>query len=245
MIKPDLNPILFDYSVWQRITSYGDVGINLPMAIALAVWLLFAKNWRAALAWWLYFCGVMGIVVASKLAFMGWGIGIQVWDFTGFSGHSMRACALFPVAFYMLPPDNKPQWRNCAAVLGVIFGGFVSWSRIVVGAHSISEIVLGAMLGFLTVALFLQYLSKFSQPKVPIWLMAATFAAFAFIPHKNSAPTQSWLIAVAMKISGHDRPFERYCWCYSPYPWQMWPPKPIYPISTPKAAEADLFYTKP
>jgi len=44
--------------------------------------------------------GITGAIVsASKLAFMGWGIGIRELDFTGFSGHSALFAAFWPI-FY-------------------------------------------------------------------------------------------------------------------------------------------------
>ena len=44
--------------------------------------------------------GITGTVVCiSKLAFMGWGIGIREIDFTGFSGHTALSTA-FGQSFY-------------------------------------------------------------------------------------------------------------------------------------------------
>ncbi|MFC6518687.1 hypothetical protein ACFQAT_01865 [Undibacterium arcticum] len=83
----------------MKITSVGGITVMAPAAIAITVWLVVERSWRVALWWCLLFAAGMGLVVATKIAFIGWGIGIRSLDFTGFSGHSMRATAVIPVLF--------------------------------------------------------------------------------------------------------------------------------------------------
>src|SRR5690606_16724813 len=84
------------------ITFMGDSIVTLPIAAAIAIWLLAAGAWRAALAWCVMFGTSLTLVAATKIAFIGWGIGIPGLDFTGISGHAMRACAVLPVAAFLL-----------------------------------------------------------------------------------------------------------------------------------------------
>lgn len=67
---------------------FGDSTVLLPSAAALFIVLMLRKTSRL-LAWqWSLLFGITGaIVCASKLAFMGWGLGIRELDYTGFSGH--------------------------------------------------------------------------------------------------------------------------------------------------------------
>lgn len=67
---------------------FGDSTVLLPSASALFIVLMLRKTSRL-LAWqWSLLFGITGaIVCASKLAFMGWGLGIRELDYTGFSGH--------------------------------------------------------------------------------------------------------------------------------------------------------------
>lgn len=219
---------------WQQITAYADIGILMPAAIALTVWLLAAKNWRAALCWLAVFIVGMGITGVSKLAFIGWGWGVESYDFTGFSGHAMRAAAIFPVALYLLPWPAARAWRVAAVVFGLLLGALIAYSRLMVGAHSVSESVTGALLGSACAGVFLYYVWG-QKIQVPIWLIALCLAFFALTPSKHSTPTHSWLIGVAMQISGHDRPFLRECWCFPPEPWitpgnpDGWRKQPPYP----------------
>lgn len=72
---------------WQLISFFGDSTVLLPSAAALFIVLMLRKTSRL-LAWqWSLLFGITGaIVCASKLAFMGWGLGIRELDYTGFSG---------------------------------------------------------------------------------------------------------------------------------------------------------------
>lgn len=79
---------------WQLISFFGDSTVLLPSAAALFIVLMLRKTSRL-LAWqWSLLFGITGaIVCASKLAFMGWGLGIRELDYTGFSGHSALSAA--------------------------------------------------------------------------------------------------------------------------------------------------------
>ena len=84
-------------AAWPVVTHLGSAGLMLPVA-ALTTLGLWLAGRRAAVAVWLAALGAgAALVLASKLAFMGWGIGSVALDFTGISGHSMLATAILPV----------------------------------------------------------------------------------------------------------------------------------------------------
>ncbi len=81
---------------------FGDSTVLLPSAAALFIVLMLRKTSRL-LAWqWSLLFGITGaIVCASKLAFMGWGLGIRELDYTGFSGHSALSAAFWPIFLWL------------------------------------------------------------------------------------------------------------------------------------------------
>src|SRR4051794_7334239 len=87
---------------WTDLTRFGDVTITTLLATAIAAWLFAEDEKRLALWWTLLYGGAMGVVIATKMAFIGWGIGIRALDFAGFSGHAMRAAAVMPVLCYLI-----------------------------------------------------------------------------------------------------------------------------------------------
>nr|BAT24421.1 acid phosphatase homologue [Klebsiella sp. 370] len=95
---------------WQLISFFGDSTVLLPSAAALFIVLMLRKTSRL-LAWqWSLLFGITGaIVCASKLAFMGWGLGIRELDYTGFSGHSALSAAFWPIFLWLLSADESPN----------------------------------------------------------------------------------------------------------------------------------------
>ncbi|WP_204303170.1 phosphatase PAP2 family protein [Stenotrophomonas maltophilia] len=131
--------------VWRSLSALGDSRWLLPMALALLITLPRAD---ARLKWrWLAAIAVTaGVTLASKLAFMGWGIGIKSVHFTGFSGHAAMSSAIYPVVGVLLAgPDSRA--RSFGLVIGVLLATAIAWSRIPLHAHSLSEVIAGLMLG--------------------------------------------------------------------------------------------------
>ncbi|MDP9108232.1 MAG: membrane-associated phospholipid phosphatase, partial [Pseudomonadota bacterium] len=102
-----------------------------PAALAILAWLLAGRLWRLAATWIMLFGVGMLLVVASKIAFIGWGIGSQSLDFTGLSGHAMRACAVMPVLAYLIAQGGAQRaWRIGGIVTGICAGVLISVSRV-------------------------------------------------------------------------------------------------------------------
>lgn len=135
---------------------FGDSTVLLPSAAALFIVLMLRKTSRL-LAWqWSLLFGITGaIVCASKLAFMGWGLGIRKLDYTGFSGHSALSAAFWPIFLWLLSARFSAGWQKAAVATGYILAAVVGYSRLVIHAHSVSEVIAGLLLGAAGSALFL------------------------------------------------------------------------------------------
>ncbi|STT05171.1 acid phosphatase [Klebsiella michiganensis] len=133
---------------WQVVTFFGDSTVLLPSAAVLFI-VLFLRKDSKQLAWhWALLFGITGaIVCASKLAFMGWGIGIRELDFTGFSGHTALSSAFWPILLWLLCARATPALRFTAVIVGYALAGLVGYSRLMVHAHSTSEVIAGLLLG--------------------------------------------------------------------------------------------------
>ena len=132
---------------WNGISFAADMSLMGPAGVAIALWLLVSRQWRLVFSWSLWYGSGLALVVLSKLAFMSWGVGSSSLDFTGFSGHAMRAGAVFPVLLYVLLQQADRGWRHAGVIAGVAFAVLVAISRVVVHAHSVSEAVSGCVLG--------------------------------------------------------------------------------------------------
>jgi len=204
---PDFHP-----HVWYSITSLGGAGLTLPLAIAIALWLALGYSWRMAAGWLLLLGAAIGVVTITKLAFLGWGVGVRELDFTGLSGHAVLSTAVYPVALFLMLLPARPAFRLIGVVLGVAAGITVGLSRVVLDAHSPSEAIMGCIVGAITALMFIRWSwdaepGRLSAVPVAVSLMMLTVAL-----HDVHLPTQRWVTHIALKVSGHERPYIRARW---------------------------------
>jgi membrane-associated phospholipid phosphatase len=192
---------------WTYFTKLADTNVMMPLAFLLAAWLAWLHRWREAALWLTLFCGALGIVAATKIAYIGWGIGIASLDFAGVSGHAMRASALAPVFGYLAL--QKRTRAAIAAVLmgGVAFGILIAVSRLVLHQHSLSEVVSGVLLGSTAGFAFLlltgtQRILHWNIAVVALCLFIAISGVMA-----RPAPTGRWIEQIALYLSGRDQPY--------------------------------------
>ena len=198
---------------WNAVSFTADMSVLGPAGVAIAVWLLVSRQWRLVLGWSLWYGGGMLLVVLSKLAFIGWGLGSAEFDFTGFSGHAMRAGAVFPVLMYVVLQRAPRSWRLAGVLFGVAYAVLVAISRVVVHAHSVSEAVSGCVLGLAMAFGFMWQARGAVNFAVSHALALASLALMVLITFKaEPMPTEDWLQKIALRLSGHERIFSRADW---------------------------------
>lgn len=198
---------------WNSISFTADMAVMGPAGVAIALWLLVSRQWRLVFSWSLWYGGGLLVVAISKLAFIGWGMGSSALDFTGFSGHAMRAGAVFPVFMYVLLQRADGRWRHAGIALGVAYAVLVAIARVLSHAHSVSEAVSGCLLGLAMGAGFIWSARGAVDIAVSRALVLASLAVMAVLSFKaEPVPTELWLHKIAMRLSGHERVFSRADW---------------------------------
>lgn len=195
--------------LWHPITFLGDSIVTMPVAAALAVWLVTAGAWRMALTWCALFGSGLFLVLATKVAFIGWGLGIPELDFTGISGHAMRACAVYPAVAAVLLTHVRAPLRLAGVLAACALALLVSISRLVLHYHSPSEVVAGIGLGMLLATAFVRQFEGEPRLQLQRWVIGLTMLGLIPSAYAQPAPTQQWVTSVALYLSGHDRPYVR------------------------------------
>ncbi|MGO4306611.1 phosphatase PAP2 family protein [Cupriavidus sp. RAF12] len=199
-------------SRWQLISFFGESAFLLPCAVFLYGWLRWRGASDPARHWLLAFSVTALVVLASKLAFLGWGIGSAAINFTGFSGHAMMAASILPVLLYLATPAGHPRLGWLAAAAGVLVALAVGASRLMLHAHSMSEVLSGLALGF---CVSLPFISRREMPRGPLTMLVASLvlATILVLPVSGLAGvTHQWVQELAVFLSGRDRPFQRGEW---------------------------------
>jgi membrane-associated phospholipid phosphatase len=204
-------------SLWITITALGSVGVMAPAALAAGAWLVVGYRWKYAFAWLGLLGMASGLVALTKIAFLGWGIGVRQLDFTGVSGHALMATATLPVVMFVALLPARGAIRALGVALGLVVGVLVGVSRVVLDAHSVSEVVAGCSLGVL-VALSFVYIAWRAEPgKLSPTPVAASLAVIVVALHGVPVPTQRWITDIALGLSGHERPYVRARWKVNHY----------------------------
>lgn len=192
---------------WPWITRFGESGILLPTATVIALWLaLSARSVRPALAWVVPLSAAVLITTASKVAFLGFGVGIEALDFTGFSGHAMFAAAVYPMVAYMVTRGNSVQWQRVTLLLAYLAAGVVMVSRWEVGDHSMPEAVAGFALGAWASVAALRGLAGAPVAVVPGALAIGMSTWLVVAPLGPTPPVDSHQLVTRLALYLADRP---------------------------------------
>lgn len=197
-------------SFWPTITEFGNSTWLLPAALVLALWLLSARAWRLAALWSLCFGTAVLLVLASKLAFLGWGLGLAALDFTGISGHAMVATSVCTMAAWLATASRSRSTRWLAIGGGLALGGLVGLSRLVLQVHSVAEVVAGCALGALAAGLPIA--SAWASPPrlAQRWLPLALAGLVVVLPQTvRPAPAHGVVMEMALQASGRLQVYSR------------------------------------
>lgn len=194
-------------AAWPLITALGDSLLLLPLLAVLA--LAGAHDWRAVVRWGVAVACTAGLVLLSKIAFLGWGLGWPALDFTGFSGHAAMAAVVYPVALHAQGKHTAPAWRRIAALLGLLLAALVAVSRLALHAHSLSEVLAGWLLGAVA-SVWVLWPGR-ATPKVAGWALWLGLALGLSVLRWAPAQWRSHHLVeqLALMVSGREHPHTR------------------------------------
>jgi membrane-associated phospholipid phosphatase len=197
-------------SFWMVVTRFGEAQILLPALLTVALWLALRSNASHTAARWLMLvAAAAAITTVTKVAFLGFGIGVAALDFTGISGHAMFATAALPLIAHAVSVGHSDAWRRRALAATYAFALVIAVSRVVIGVHSPSEVVAGCALGALASGAALAGVGAPQRP-VPKTLLVALFTWLLAGPAgAPPSPTHGWVVRLSLAVSGRSEPYTR------------------------------------
>ncbi len=196
---------------WLFLTRWGNSLLLLPTASCIGVGLWLDGDRPIAWRWAAWFGGAVLLVLATKVAFLGWGIGIRALDFTGISGHSTLAAAVLPMLAWWLTQERDDASRLRAVAIAVGFAAAVGVSRIWLSTHSGAEVAAGLALGFAV--------AWRTIPRVPLvdprgqlrWIVLVVLLAVGTVSRVGESDDAHGIVtAIAMRLSGHADVYHRW-----------------------------------
>lgn len=196
---------------WALLTRLGEAQILLPaMALAL-VWLARQPGGKPlALAWLLATAVAATITTISKVLFLGYAIGYAPLNLAGFSGHAMFAASVIPLLVRLAVGPQSADSRRRVLIFGYLLALAVAVSRVKVGAHSVSEVIIGYSLGTAASATALRA-GHWPALKLARWMPIALLAwAVAAVGGAPASRTHDAVTRLSLALSGRPKAYQRW-----------------------------------
>ena len=196
---------------WTLLSRLGEAQIVLPSALLAALVLLRNVETRRLAVWWMVSLGgAIALTTVTKIAFIGWGVGYAALDFTGISGHAVFASAVYPLLFGTLLVPRAPRGgRGVVIGAGFLLALLIGISRVIIGVHSVSEVVAGLLLGGGVSALMLGVLRLPRVATSPIFPVALVLFVALMPIHAPASVTHSAVTHLSLLLSGKKVPHTR------------------------------------
>ncbi len=184
------------------LVRLGDLSLTLPVAVAMSAGLLAARAWRVAFWWSLLFTLGIGLVGASKIAFMSWGAGLPAVGFKAISGHATGVTAVFPTLFYLLLHGRPERLRGAGTGAGLLLGLVVGVLLVACREHTAAEVLVGCSMGALISYGGIRMASHMAPPLPLHGLAMGALVFLAATWLMDSAHVGYWMIKAARLLSG-------------------------------------------
>lgn len=166
------------------VTELGDGRVVLPVVLAVLLWLMILRAWRAA-AYWLGALGVAGGLTLALKAGLKFPRPAQLYEgasaFAFPSAHVVMSTVVFGFLGILIARGTQSVWR-WGAVGGIVLLIFlIALSRLYLGAHWLSDVIGGLAFGVIWLALSGIAYTHHLAPRVPAFGLASVALAALLI----------------------------------------------------------------
>jgi membrane-associated phospholipid phosphatase len=178
----------------RYLTDFADQAVILPVVLAVAI-ALAAQGWRrGALTWLLVVGATFFATLMFKLMFLSCSPIFGPMDVHSPSGHVAAATVVSGGLAAML--TRRRHSILPAALLAAIVIGM---SRLVLGMHSLPEVVIGALVGLAGAAALMRFAGQ--PPRLKIAPLVAVVVVVAMIFHGFHLPAEAAIRHTALRAA--------------------------------------------
>jgi len=181
----------------------GDLRLTLASAAAIAAWLVATHARRAAARWICAFGVALGLVTASKIAYLAWGTALPSFRFKALSGHATGFAATCLVLAWLATWRRGPALRNGALFAATILSLAVATSLVQAGEHTAAEAAGGWVVGSTAALVTIRRLDREDiecDGSAPAWSLLVFGVCIVLT---GRIPANAWLVGTALVLSGH------------------------------------------
>jgi membrane-associated phospholipid phosphatase len=190
------------FSFFTFVTGFGDQGVILPFAAAVAIALAASGARHEAMIW----CGAISVALTgtlvAKIFFLPCGHLIPALDIRSPSGHTAAAIAAyggFAVLWARLSHHHLMRIGFISAALAAGFA--IAASRVAIGAHTTPEVLLGGLIGISAPAILAGIEPPASEPRPrPTLLLLLIPLALVLLLHGAALPVEGIIDRFSMRL---------------------------------------------
>lgn len=162
------------------ITDLGDAALLLPASAAVLAYLLYIRSTRTASIWATTLALCVTLTVLGKLALYTCASDLYWTDLRSPSGHTSISVTFYGCCALMMGVDKERWTRLLLAGAGAATAMAIAASRVLLGAHTITDVIVGSAIGVFCVAWFA---SRYvTAPRSPLpWASAVVALALAAV----------------------------------------------------------------
>jgi membrane-associated phospholipid phosphatase len=176
------------------LTDFADLAVILPLVFAVAIALALQGWRRGAVIWLIVVAGTFGTMLALKLIFLSCSPVFDPLDVHSPSGHVAAATVVTGGLAAML--SRRRRSILPAAVLAALVIGV---SRLVLGVHTLPEVIVGALIGLVGAAVLLRFTSP--PPRLRIAPLIAVIVVVAVLFHGLHMPAEAAIRHTAYRMT--------------------------------------------
>ena len=177
------------------VSDFADQAVMLPLATVVLAALALMGWWRGLAAWLLAVGGTLTMMLVAKAGLVGLSEDYGSDYMISPSGHVASACVVYGGLAILLFRDRVSPFL--LAVVPILAAVIVGYSRVALMAHSVGEVMAGAIIGCIGVAALA--LAAGPRPKLTTWPLVLTSGCTVLALHGMHLPAEE---AIRMAASG-------------------------------------------
>jgi membrane-associated phospholipid phosphatase len=193
-VTPFVTPFAYTDRV-KYLTDFADQALILPLVLAIAV-ALAVQGWRrGALTWLIVVAGTFAATLGFKLLFLGCSPVFGPMDVHSPSGH-VAAATVVTGGLAALLTRHRTTILPAALLAAIVIGV----SRLILGAHTLPEVIVGALIGLAGAATLLRVAGT-PPPTLRIVPLIAVIVVVAALFHGLHLPAEAAIRHTAFRVT--------------------------------------------
>ncbi|HEX4507635.1 MAG TPA: phosphatase PAP2 family protein [Alphaproteobacteria bacterium] len=182
----------------ELLTDFGDTAVLLPLSLVFFIWLLATHRAGTALMWLLIAFACNFVISALKLYFLSCPIGDML---RSPSGHTGFGILVYGSITLVLAKTVRKRWlRTIIVAAGTGLVTAIAISRLILHNHSPLEIVIGGLIGGVSLLVFAALYRPGSSRPRHVLVLAAVTLLVAVIFHGEQVKAEGFLRSLGAQI---------------------------------------------